>query len=267
MIFISGNGTNLQAIINAIENFKLNAKITKVISNNNRAYGLKRAQQYKIPTEVVLKENFTTREEYDQYLAQITTKENPDLVVLAGWMHIFTDAFLKPLQDVQIINLHPALPGMFPGKQAIKDAWVAYVAGEIKETGIMIHHVTSVVDVGDVVLKKTIPIRENDTFNTLKERIQQEEKPLLLSAINTILYPYNIYYKGKVCDIYKLNSETLAFAWSDRARYIYNSYFMFCSKCIFYLVVLMRLYVKFPIKECYWQLKMRGGLNNCKFQL
>src|SRR6187551_2441367 len=138
VVLISGSGTNLQAIIDAIESKSLNATIALVVSNRKAAYGLVRAEQHGIPTKYFPLKPYTdagkTREDYDADLAALVAERNPTLVVLAGWMQVFTPIFLNHFAD-NVINLHPALPGAFAGTHAIERAFEAFQNGEIKESG------------------------------------------------------------------------------------------------------------------------------------
>ena len=186
IIFISGNGTNLSAIINAVNDKVLDAEITSIISNKLTAKGNDIAISHKIP--LILSEynrGKETREQYDEGIVKKLKILDFDLIVLAGWMHIFTNTFLKNYKN--IINLHPALPGQFPGCDAIGDAYKAFAKGETKETGIMVHRVTTELDVGEVIDKKVVPIHNDDTEETLRKRIQYFEKSLLISSIQKVL--------------------------------------------------------------------------------
>lgn len=227
-VFISGSGTNLQALIDNSKNGLLPIEITQVISNNQSAQGLTRAENAQIPTLVMTKKVHQSREHYDTSLVEAINKTPYQLIVLAGWMHVLTPNFLNNLlPNTTIINLHPALPGQFPGKQAIEDAWNAYQNGMIKETGVMVHEVVSEVDAGRVLAQQRIPINNEDTFQTLSERIRYYEKPLLLQAIqmvydekrksSPILFNLSTSWKqGKVRDIYDLGYNLLMMVQTDR---------------------------------------------------
>ena len=126
-ILISGSGSNLQAIIDAVQAGRLRAHIAVLVSNRKAAYGLERAQQAGIPTRYhplkPYRDAGKERADYDADMAAILAEYAPDWIVLAGWMHIFTDAFLRHYPN-RIVNLHPALPGRLPGAHAIDDALV-----------------------------------------------------------------------------------------------------------------------------------------------
>lgn len=168
VVLISGSGTNLQALIDALPSFRNPAaKISLVVSNSKFAYGIQRAEAAKlpIPTRIFSLASFRKchpmitdvvelRAQYDQELAKIVKEGRPQLVVLAGFMHILSEAFLKEMKAdwdgangsaIPVINLHPALPGQFDGANAIQRAWQAgpQGTGQISETGVMIHEVGS----------------------------------------------------------------------------------------------------------------------------
>jgi len=167
-VLISGNGSNLQAIIDAIHNQVLDAEIVVVISNRANVYGLERAEAAAIPTRVhtlkPYRKNGRSRRDYDADLATMLQEYGPDWVVLAGWMHILSSTFLDHFPD-RVVNLHPALPGQFPGAHAIEDAFAAYQRGEIEASGIMVHLVPDEqVDAGPVLATQQIPIYLDDTL-------------------------------------------------------------------------------------------------------
>ena len=189
-VLISGNGTNLQALIDAAgSSASLAYSIVRVISNRKAAYGLQRASAAHIPTHYhnlpAYKKRFpptaepatAAREAYDADLATLVLADAPDLVVCAGWMHILTPRFLDPLAEAQVavINLHPALPGAFNGANAIERAWEAGRRKEIDETGLMIHYVISEVDQGKPILVERIPLVEGQSLEDLEKRIHQVE--------------------------------------------------------------------------------------------
>jgi len=230
-ILVSGSGTNLQAIIDVIRNGELeNCQINAVISNKKLAYGLVRAEQANIQAlyhPYISSE--ITREQYEDQLMDLIDQLKPqtNLVVLAGWMHILGKKFIDQL-PVPIINLHPAYPGMFPGKDGIGDA----IKAQAKYTGIMVHYVIPEVDAGEVIAKMKIPIYLGDTVDTLKKRIQTWEKSLLLQAIQTVIADpppgqsqtsqsqlsggYDDVKSGKVRDMVDLGYRVMAMCHSDR---------------------------------------------------
>ena len=192
-VLISGSGTNLQAIIDAAAAGQLpGVEIAVVVSNRKAAYGLKRAEQAGIPTEYAplgaYRRAGGARKEYDARLASLLHKTyGVDWVVQAGWMHLFSTAFLQHYPN-RVVNLHPALPGPFPGMHAIERAWEAYQRGEIDHTGVMVHLVPDEgVDDGPVLDQEIVPIRDGDTLETLEARIHATENRLLVQSLHKLL--------------------------------------------------------------------------------
>ncbi len=190
-VLISGNGSNLQALIDAIRARYLDAEIVVVVSNRKAAQGLQRAQKVGIPTRYHPLKPYTEagrdRGEYDADLAEILQAYQPEWVILAGWMHILSDDFLQEF-PYRVINLHPALPGRFPGANAIEAAFAAFGRGEIKQTGVMVHLVPDEqVDRGPILAKQEVPIYPSDTLVMLANRIHQAEHGLLVNALRRII--------------------------------------------------------------------------------
>jgi formyltetrahydrofolate-dependent phosphoribosylglycinamide formyltransferase len=190
-VLISGQGSNLQALIDAIRSRMLDAEIAVVVSNRKDAYGLQRAQQAGLPTRYhplkPYRDDGRTRRDYDRDLADIVAEYRPDWIVLAGWMHIFTSEFLDRF-PYRILNLHPALPGQFPGAHSVADAFAAYQRGEIQQTGVMVHLVPDEqVDRGPVVASEPVPIYPSDSEETLANRIHQLEHRLLVTALQRLI--------------------------------------------------------------------------------
>lgn len=170
VVLISGNGSNLQSIIDAINNDGLPAEIRAVISNRPNAYGLERARQAGIPAEIVDHKGFAERTDFDHALQQRIDDFEPTLVVLAGFMRILTQEFVKHYAG-RIINVHPSLLPKFTGLNTHQRA---IDAGE-KEHGASIHFVTDDLDGGPVIIQARLPILENDNANSLAARVQKLE--------------------------------------------------------------------------------------------
>ncbi len=190
-VLISGSGSNLQAIIDAVAAGSLDAQIAVVISNRKDAYGLERARRAQIPDRYFplkpYRDAQRSRAEYDADLAALVSEYAPDWVVLAGWMHILSEQFLGRFPN-RVVNLHPALPGQFPGAHAIDDALAAFARGEIDHTGVMVHLVPDArVDEGPVLAEQTVPIRPGDTHETLAERIHAAEHRLLVATLKKLI--------------------------------------------------------------------------------
>ncbi|MCX7669492.1 MAG: phosphoribosylglycinamide formyltransferase [Anaerolineae bacterium] len=193
-VFISGSGTNLQAIMDAVQSGRLAAQIAVVVSNRRDAYGLVRAERAGIPTLYFplkpYRDAGRSRAEYDADLAGRVAAYAPDLIVLAGWMHIFSPAFLARFEG-RVLNLHPALPGQFPGTHAISRAYEAYRRGEIERTGVMVHWAVPEVDAGAVIAQTEVPILPTDTLADLEARVHSAEHRLLVEAIATVLRSFS----------------------------------------------------------------------------
>lgn len=190
VVLISGSGTNLQALIDAIERGDLQARITLVVSNRRDAYGLIRAQQAGITTDYFPLKPYTntgrSREAYDTDLAGLIRPYNPDLIVLAGWMHVLSPAFLDAFPR-RVINLHPALPGTFPGVEAIHRAFEAFQKGEITHSGCMVHYAIPEVDAGAVIAQCKVPFEPGDTLESFETRMHAAEHSLIVEAAQRAL--------------------------------------------------------------------------------
>lgn len=186
VVLVSGNGSNLQAILDACEIGELPASVVAVISNKADAYGLERAQKAKIAAIAKPKLKTQDRRMYDSELAELVTSVNPDWVVLAGWMRVLSSAFLDCFPN-RVINLHPALPDTFPGTHAIERAFEAYQRGEVQQTGVMVHLVPDEgVDVGPVLAQEIVAIQPDDTLETLEARVHATEHWLLVETLKSL---------------------------------------------------------------------------------
>jgi formyltetrahydrofolate-dependent phosphoribosylglycinamide formyltransferase len=193
VVLISGNGSNLQALIDNADAAVLDVEIAAVVSNRADAYGLTRAREAGIATEILdLREVLAdggSRDGFDVELAGLVAGYEPDLIVLAGWMLVLGEGFLDRFPD-RVINLHPALPGAFPGTNAIQRAHEAFQRGEIKRTGVMIHRVIPEVDAGPVVTMEPVPIFPDDSVEELEERVHLVEHNLIVAAVDLLLGDY-----------------------------------------------------------------------------
>lgn len=187
VVLISGNGSNLQAILDACISGELDAKVVSVISNKADAYGLTRAKDAGVQAVHFPRQENESRQEYDSRLAEHVSSCFPDYVILAGWMRILSPTFLSQFPN-QVINLHPALPGMFPGIHAIERAFEAYQQGEIEHTGAMVHLVPDQgVDNGPVLATEIVPIQKDDTLESLQARVHQIEHRMLVNTLKSII--------------------------------------------------------------------------------
>ena len=190
VVLISGNGSNLQALLDSTLNTNglLHgvAEIVQVVSNRRDAFGLQRAEKAGIERLYFPLKPYTdqgkSRSQYDQDLADQIAGCKPDLIVLAGWMHILSKSFLDRFPS-QVINLHPALPGQFDGANAIERAWAAFKEGLIAQSGLMVHFVIPEVDRGKVILSQSIELNVYDSFESFKEAVHSNEHVLLVKAV------------------------------------------------------------------------------------
>lgn len=188
VVLISGNGGNLQAVMDACAKGVLPARVAGVLSNKPDAFGLQRAIKADVPAIVLPfhKALHGSRAGYDLLLAELVALFQPDLVVCAGWMRILSPAFLQRFPR-QIINLHPALPGMFAGAHGIEEGFAAYQRGQITHTGAMVHYVDEGVDTGPAILTVDVPIYPHDTLADLEARMHEAEHELIVDAIKRVL--------------------------------------------------------------------------------
>lgn len=187
VVLVSGYGSNLQAILDACASGKLPAQVVAVISNKSGAYGLERARQAGIPAVYHPKPKEMDRHAYDASLAEQVAAYQPDFVILAGWMRVLSNAFLERFPD-RVINLHPALPGAFPGTDAIQRAYLAFRDGKIQYTGVMVHRVPDEgVDSGPVLAQEVVPIYQEDSLEDLEKRIHAVEHRLLVETLRGLI--------------------------------------------------------------------------------
>ena len=185
VVLISGHGSNLQAILDACAAGELNARVVAVISNKSEAFGLERARRANVLAIAKPKPRAQDRRVYDAELAELAASFQPDWIVLAGWMRVLSSAFLDRFPQ-RVINLHPALPGTFPGTHAIERAYEAYQRGEIDRTGVMVHLVPDEgVDNGPVLAQTEVLIQPTDTLESLATHIHQTEHRLLIETLKT----------------------------------------------------------------------------------
>ena len=181
-VLISGRGSNLQAIIDAIAARRLDATIAVVVSNRAGVQGLQRAREAGIDTVHLSPRDYPNRDAYDQALADLLRARGVQLVCLAGFMRLVG----RPLLDAfpnRILNIHPSLLPAFPGLDAQRQA----LAHGVRVTGVTVHLVNAELDSGPIVLQAAVPVLEDDTFDTLEARILAEEHRLYPEAIGRLL--------------------------------------------------------------------------------
>jgi len=179
VVLASGNGSNLQALVDAEAKDGLaGGKITLVVSDKPEAFALERARKAGIKTFVLGSDGFSSREEYDKRIVRELKDEKIELVVLAGFMRILSGYFIDEY-DNRILNIHPSLLPSFKGAYAIKDAFECGV----KVTGVTVHFANKELDAGPVILQVSVGIEEEDTFDTLEEKMHTVEHKLYPEAV------------------------------------------------------------------------------------
>jgi len=182
VILISGRGSNMVSIVEAIESGSLLVKVAAVISNRPDAAGIEYAQQAGLATAILDHKSFASRESFDQALAQKIDQFKPDLVILAGFMRILTTEFVTHFKN-RLINIHPSLLPKFKGLNTHQRA---IDAGE-KEHGASVHIVTPELDDGPVVLQARVSVLDNGTAETLAARVLEQEHKLYHAAIKKLI--------------------------------------------------------------------------------
>ena len=178
-VLISGNGSNLEAIINACKDNIINGSVDIVISNNPDAYGIQRAKNHSLDYKIIDNNKFETREDFDRALVEELKYSNPDLIVLAGFMRILTPVVIEAFKN-KIINIHPSLLPKYPGldthNSVIKN-------GDLKH-GVTIHFVNEVLDGGQIIAQGELSVNPNETEKQLKRRIHLIEHILLPKIVS-----------------------------------------------------------------------------------
>lgn len=182
-VFISGGGTNLQAIIDAVKENKINGKIKLVFSNRKNAYGLVRAQNESIDTFYLNRKNFFSNEEYDEAILEELNKKNIDLIVLAGYLNILSSKLISKYSN-RIINIHPSLIPSFCGDGYYgENVHKAVIKSGVKFTGATTHFVDENVDTGAIILQDVVPVFINDDFETVAKRVLEIEHKILVKTV------------------------------------------------------------------------------------
>ena len=178
-VLISGNGSNLEALIDACKKNLINGSVEIIISNNPDAYGIQRAKNHLINYKIIDNNRFKTREDFDRALVEELQDSNPDLIVLAGFMRILTPVMIEAFKN-KIINIHPSLLPKYPGldthNSVIKN-------GDLKH-GVTIHYVNEVLDGGQIIAQGEISVNANETSEELKTRIHAIEHVMLPMVVS-----------------------------------------------------------------------------------
>ncbi len=174
-VLVSGGGTNLQAIIDKIENgYIKNAKIVSVVSSKEGAYALERAKKHNIDSEVISPKQFSDKEDFSQALIKYFKEKEVDLIILAGFMTVLKPSFIQAFSN-RIINIHPSLIPSFCGNgfYGLKVHEAALAKG-VKVTGATVHFVDEGTDTGKILMQKAVYVQENDTPEILQKRVMEE---------------------------------------------------------------------------------------------
>lgn len=179
-VLVSGNGSNLQAIIDRINDGRLPATVEIVISDNATAYALERAKHNNIPVHTVAYTSFSRREQAEDDIITTLQHYNVELIVLAGYMKLMTKRFISAF-PLRIMNIHPSLLPSFPGIHVLQKA----IDYGVKYTGCTVHFIDEGTDTGPIIIQAIVPVMDNDTEETLAQRIHEKEH---------IIYPLAIQY-------------------------------------------------------------------------
>ncbi|MBN1829076.1 MAG: phosphoribosylglycinamide formyltransferase [Deltaproteobacteria bacterium] len=177
-VLVSGSGSNLQAIVDAIESDRLDAVIKIVISNNPNAYALERCRRHNIPISVINHCQYKSREAFDDKMISVLTDNGVELVVMAGFMRILTERLLRAF-PLRVMNIHPALLPSFPGLHGQRQAFDYGV----KFSGCTVHFVDEGVDTGPIIIQAVVPCCDDDTEESLQQKILKEEHRIYPQAI------------------------------------------------------------------------------------
>jgi len=187
VVLASGQGTNLQAVLDATRDGRLAARVVGVLSHNASAIALARAERHGVPgTFVPLPPKRTDRDAWDAALADRIAPMAPDLIVLAGWMRILGPSFLDRFPG-RVVNLHPALPRELPGTDAITRAWEEAQTGDRTRTGVMVHVVIPEVDAGPVLVDEVVPIPPGTSLEALEAAVHAVENRLIVEGVRRAL--------------------------------------------------------------------------------
>ncbi|MGG5316041.1 phosphoribosylglycinamide formyltransferase [Enterococcus sp. AZ072] len=181
-VLASGNGSNFEAIIQAVEVGEILAEIVLLFADHHDAYVLKRAKDHNIPYVSFELKEFEDKQTYEAALLELLADHEIELIVLAGYMRIIGKSLLQAYAN-RIINLHPALLPNFPGLHGIRDAYDA----KVSETGVTVHYIDSGVDTGPIIAQEAVKIESSDTLEQLEEKIHQVEHQLYPRVIAEIV--------------------------------------------------------------------------------
>ena len=201
-VFVSGGGTNLQALIDAQDRGEIkNGKITFVLASNENAYALERAKKAGIPSVVVNRKSYSTKDEYDKAVLQALDGKNIDLIVLAGFLSILGEELVNTYKN-RIINIHPSLIPLFCGDGFYgKKVHTAVLNSGMKVTGATAHFVNEITDGGAIILQKAVPIEPGDNEDILQYRVMRQAEWEILPKAVSLLCQGRIKINGNKTEI------------------------------------------------------------------
>ena len=186
-VFCSGNGSNFQALLDAVRKKKLSAEVVVMVCDNPGAFAVKRASKAGVASVVVSPRLFPSRTDYEKFIVRILKSQKVEVIVLAGFMRILTPYFIQAFRG-RILNVHPSLLPAFKGAHAIRDAFHA----RVKRTGVTVHLVTEQLDSGRVLAQKKVSVLKSDTLRSLENRIHRVEHRLYPAAIQKFIGGKNV---------------------------------------------------------------------------
>ncbi|MDQ1147961.1 phosphoribosylglycinamide formyltransferase-1 [Bacillus sp. SORGH_AS 510] len=191
-VFASGSGSNFQAIVNKVQSGDLTAELSLLICDQPGAYVIERARMARIPTFVFRAKDYPSKADYEREISFLLKERNIDFIVLAGYMRLIGPTLLKEFEG-QIVNIHPSLLPDFPGKDAIGQA----LAAKAKWSGVTIHYVDEGMDTGPIIVQERIRLEDQETRESLQEKIQAIEHKLYPSILQMLLTRGEVIHEEK----------------------------------------------------------------------
>ncbi|MBM7646613.1 phosphoribosylglycinamide formyltransferase-1 [Scopulibacillus daqui] len=193
-VFASGNGSNFQAIAEAVQSGELPAEVVLVVCDKKQAYVIDRAESFGIETFVASPKDYGNKQAYEQAILEQCQARHVDMIILAGYMRLIGPTLLTAYRN-KIINLHPSLLPSFPGLNAIEQA----VQAGVKVTGVTVHYVDEGMDTGPIIAQEPVRIYDNDSLADIEARIHQAEHQLYPKTIANLLEKGDIHHDKKAC--------------------------------------------------------------------
>ncbi|MFO8109203.1 MAG: phosphoribosylglycinamide formyltransferase [Thermoplasmata archaeon] len=196
VVLASGSGSDFQSIVDAVEAGEVNAEVVLLITNNPDAYCIIRAREHDIPYKIINHRELSRRE-HEEMVEEEIDKSDPDLIVLAGYMRIFTDEFVEKYYG-RMINIHPALLPLFGGPGMYGEhVHRAVLESGMKVSGCSVHFVTNEVDMGPIIAQRCVPVKYDDTLESLSSRVLEQEHELLPRVVHRFAQSRVHFKEGK----------------------------------------------------------------------